>query len=153
SLDWGCGVSPGTAARTADFNLCLIQPTAVGRRVMDCKPIPDLCSHFRAEGVRQRFLAMDVEVVHYQMNSLRFRYASARLTATRANSKPERSGVGKVKCRPALASTAQTTLAVPRRSYSLSRRASRPGVAGDAGRTSACRVIGFSSKQTTGSCW
>src|SRR5215813_5293451 len=80
-------------------------------------------------------------------------YASANSTVTRANSKPERSGVGKVKCRPALGSTAQKTLAVPRRSYSLSRRASRPGAAGDAGRTSACRVIGFSSRQTTGSRW
>src|SRR5215510_11334018 len=80
-------------------------------------------------------------------------YASANSTVTRANWKPERSGVGKVKCRPAFGSTAQKTLAVPRRSYSLSRRASRPGAAGDAGRTSACRVIGFSSRQTTGSRW
>ena len=38
-----------------------------------------------------------------------------------------------------------------RRSYSLSRRASRPGLAAEAGRTSACSVIGFSSKHTTGS--
>src|SRR5215475_931405 len=78
-------------------------------------------------------------------------YASANSTVTRANWKPERSGVGKVKCRPAFGSTAQKTLAVPRRSYSLSRRASRPGSAGEAGRTSACSVTGFSSKQTTGS--
>src|SRR5215471_17678306 len=79
-------------------------------------------------------------------------YASAKETATWANSKPERSGVAKVKCRPAFGSTAQKTLAVPQRSYSLSRRASRPGAAGEAGRTSACSVIGFSSRQTTGCC-
>src|SRR5437763_14266300 len=77
-------------------------------------------------------------------------YAIANVTATRANSKPERSGVAKVKWRPAFGSTAQKTLAVPRRSYSLSRRASRPGIAGEAGRRSACRVIGFSSTQITG---
>src|SRR6516225_5492160 len=78
-------------------------------------------------------------------------YSSAKLTAIRANSKPERSGVGNVKCLPAFGSTAQKTLAVPQRSYSLSRLASRPGTAGEAGRTSACRVTDFSSKQTTGS--
>jgi hypothetical protein len=81
---------------------------------------------------------------------LAFGYSSARLTTTLANSKPERSGVGKVKWRPAFGSTAQKTLAVPHRSYSLSRLASRPGTAGDAGRTSACKLTGFSSKQTTG---
>jgi hypothetical protein len=61
-------------------------------------------------------------------------YASAKVTQPWANSKPERSGVGKVKWRPALGSTAQKTLAV-RRSYSLSRLASRPGSGGEAGRT------------------
>src|SRR6266478_6159933 len=64
----------------------------------------------------------------------------AKWNATCANSNAERSGVGNVKCRPALGSTAQKTLAVPQRSYSLSRRASRPGTAGEAGRTSACKV-------------
>src|SRR5215472_4242814 len=62
-------------------------------------------------------------------------YAIANVTATWANSNPERSGVAKVKWRPALGSTAQKTLAVPQRSYSLSRRASRPGAAGEVGRT------------------
>src|SRR3974390_245966 len=54
-------------------------------------------------------------------------YANAKVTATWANSKPERSGVAKVKCRPAFGSTAQKTLAAPHRVYSLSGRASRPG--------------------------
>src|SRR5215813_7985013 len=79
------------------------------------------------------------------------RYCIANSQATRANPKADRSGVAKVKWRPAFGSTAQKTLAVPRRSYSLSRRASRPGLAGEAGRRSACKVTGFSSKQTTGS--
>src|SRR3954451_16390669 len=78
-------------------------------------------------------------------------YWQANSATAWANSNPERSGVGNVKCRPAFGSTTQKTFAVPRRSYSLSRRASRPGLAGIGARTSACRVTGFSSKQTTGS--
>src|ERR1700740_835697 len=58
-------------------------------------------------------------------------YANAKVTATWANSKADLSGVGKVKCRPAFGSTAQKTLAVPHRSYSLSRRASLPGSAAE----------------------
>src|ERR1019366_1219629 len=82
---------------------------------------------------------------------LAFRYWRASWKAACANSTAERSGVGNVKCRPAFGSTAQKTLAVPQRSYSLSRLASRPGAAGEAGRTSACSVTGFSSRHTTGS--
>src|SRR5450755_2194605 len=78
-------------------------------------------------------------------------YRQANSKATCSNSRAERSGVANVKCRPALGSTAQKTLAVPQRSYSLSRLASRPGATGEAGRTSACSVTGFSSRHTTGS--
>ena len=70
-----------------------------------------------------------------------FGYCKAKWNRTCANWNPDRSVVGKVKCRPALGSTAQKTLAVPQRSYSLSRLASRPGLAGEAGRTSACRSV------------
>ncbi len=45
---------------------------------------------------------------------------------TRASSGAERFAAGKVKCLPALGSTAQKTFAVPQRSYSLSRLATRP---------------------------
>ena len=135
-----------------DFNLRLIQPTAVSRRVMDGEPIPDFASPPFPHQRRPPVLSGDGCSGCPSPNG----WSSLpgmpvpRSTVTRANSKPERSGVGKVKCRPAFGSTAQKTLAVPQRSYSLSRRASRPGAAGDAGRTSACRVIGFSSRQTTG---
>src|SRR5450631_2762395 len=78
-------------------------------------------------------------------------YWRANSKATCANSTAERSGVGNVKCRPAFGSTAQKTSAVPQRSYSLSRLASRPGAAGEAGRMSAWSVTGFSSRHTTGS--
>ena len=52
---------------------------------------------------------------------------------------------------PALGSTPQNALAVPRRLYSQSRRATLPGRMGRGGRTSACSTTGFSSMQTTGS--
>src|ERR1019366_4648355 len=62
-----------------------------------------------------------------------------------------RFGVGLVKCRPALGWTPQKTLAVPRRSYSQSRRAIRPGRIGRGGGKTGGRTTGFSSTQTTGS--
>ena len=68
------------------------------------------------------------------MDGLSLRVLHGQKEGICANSNAERSGVGKVKCRPALGSTAKKTLAVPRRSYSLSRLASRPGAAGEAGR-------------------
>ena len=40
---------------------------------MDGEAIPDFCGHFRAEDIRQRLPAMDVEVVHYQVDRFRFR--------------------------------------------------------------------------------
>src|ERR1700684_927518 len=95
---------------------------------------------------------MDVQVIHDQMDGFGFRVLKGSSKTTWANSTAERSGGGNVKCRPAFGSTAQKTLAVPQRSYSLSRLASRPGFAAEAGRTSACSVIGFSSRHTTGSC-
>ena len=69
----------------------------------------------------------------------------------RANCRPERSAVARVKCRPALGSTTPKTFAVPQRRYSLSRFAGEPGFAGIGDRSSACSDTGFSSKQTTGS--
>src|SRR4051812_13956360 len=68
-----------------------------------------------------------------------------------ANRGEERLIVTLVKCRPALGSTPQNTFAVPRRSYSLSRRATRPGFMATGGRTSRCKTTGFSSSHTTGS--
>src|SRR5215471_14785327 len=54
-------------------------------------------------------------------------YCRASSKLTRANWRPERSAVGKVKWRPALGSTAQNTWAVPERRYWLSPLASLPG--------------------------
>src|SRR5260370_16650272 len=40
---------------------------------MGGETIPDFCGHFRAEDIGQGLPAMDVEVVHYQVNRFRFR--------------------------------------------------------------------------------
>jgi hypothetical protein len=56
-----------------DFDLRLIEPTSVSRRVMDRESLPDFRSHFGAVDIGQRLPAMDVEVVHYQVNGLCFR--------------------------------------------------------------------------------
>src|SRR5215468_7325048 len=64
ALQSGDSSFPQTLPREdPDFNLCLIQPTAVGRRVMDSEPIPDFHRHFRTKDIRQCFAAMDVQVV------------------------------------------------------------------------------------------
>jgi hypothetical protein len=118
---------------------------------MNGEPVPDLAADLLAKRSGQRLAFVGVEVVHDQVNRLGGRNCIATSQATRANSKADRSGVGEVKWRPALGSTAQKTLAVPHRSYSLFRRASLPGTAGVGGRISACNVTGFSSRQTTGS--
>jgi hypothetical protein len=101
--------------------------------------------------VGERLAAVDVEVVHDEVDRLRLRVAPDDEVDDLGKFCPERSGVGKVKCRPAFGSTAQKTLAVPQRLYSLSRLAISPGAAGTGGRTSACSDTGFSSKHTTGS--
>src|SRR3982751_4293037 len=54
-----------------DFDLRLVQPAAVRGRVVDGEAIPDFGCHFRAKGIRQRFAAMDVQVVQHQMDRFR----------------------------------------------------------------------------------
>src|ERR1700730_17778968 len=66
------------------------------------------------------------------MDGLGFRVLECQSAGYLREFEPVRSGVGNVKCRPVFGSTAQKTLAVPQRSYSLSCLASRPGMAGRA---------------------
>src|SRR5215467_4161481 len=73
-LQAGDSALPQTLTRKhPDFDLRLIQPTAVDGRVMDREPIPDFRRHFRAKDVRQSFAAMNVQVIQYQMDGLRVR--------------------------------------------------------------------------------
>ncbi len=41
-------------------------------QAMDGEAVPDFNRHFRAKGIRQRFAAMDVQVVQHQMDRRRF---------------------------------------------------------------------------------
>ena len=98
------GDSPTTQAlprEDADFDLRLIEPTAVSGRVMDGEAIPDFCSHFRAEDGGQRFPAMDVGVVHYQVDGLRFRVCHRQRDGNLSELKTRtiRRGEGKVTAR------------------------------------------------------
>ena len=45
----------------------------MGRRVMDRESVPDFGGHFDAEDIGQRLPAVDIEVVHHQVNGLCFR--------------------------------------------------------------------------------
>jgi len=75
-------------------------------------------------------LAAVNHAVHYQVNGLRGGIASDDRLDSFGDSGPERSGVAKRKCLPALGSTAEKTLAVPHLLYSLSRLATLPGATG-----------------------
>ena len=119
--------------------------------VMNGKPIPDLAAEFLTKRVGQGLALVRVEIVHDQVNRRGGRVLHCYFAGEPRELKGGSIRGGEVKWLPALGSTAQKTLAVPRRSYSLSRRASLPGTAGDGGRTSACNVTGFSSRHTTGS--
>src|SRR5947209_1072068 len=77
-LPQGCETGDAATAETLpredpDFDLRLIKPASVSGRVMDGEAIPDFCGHFRPEDIRQRLTAVDVEVVHYQVDRFRFR--------------------------------------------------------------------------------
>ena len=45
----------------------------MGRGVMDSEPLPGFRRHFRTQDIRQCCAAMEVQVVQYQMDGLRFR--------------------------------------------------------------------------------
>src|SRR5215471_7088784 len=96
--DWPFLVHWKRARTRLATDLSLIQPTAVGRRVMDGQSVPDLRRHFRTKDIRQRFAAVDVQVVQHQMDGFRLRVCQCQADRYLSDSKPERSGVAKVKC-------------------------------------------------------
>ncbi len=118
--------------------------------IVDRKAVPDFGGHLSAEDVAERLAVMDVQVIHYQVDGLGLGELQGQGHGDLGELEAGSIRRGEGERRPAFGSTAQKTLAVPRRSYSLSRLASRPGTAGEVGRISACRVTGFSSRQTTG---
>jgi hypothetical protein len=51
-----------------DFDFRLVEPTSMFGRVVNGESVPDLTADLRAEKVRQRFTAMDVQVVHDEVD-------------------------------------------------------------------------------------
>ena len=54
----------------AEFDLRLIEPTSVFWRVVHAEPVPDIPTLLLAEVVGQRFAAVYIEVVHYEVDRL-----------------------------------------------------------------------------------
>ena len=52
----------------AEFDLRLIEPTSVFRRVVHAEPIPDIPALLLAEAIGQRFAAVYIEVVHDEVD-------------------------------------------------------------------------------------
>src|SRR5215831_7456900 len=91
------------------------------------------------------------EVVHYQVNSFRFRIRQRQGDGNLGELETRAVRCGEGEMAAGLRFYSAENIGCTSRSYALSRRASRPGSAGAAGRTFACKVTGFSSKHTTGS--
>lgn len=69
---WNSALSEALAAEQADFDLGLVQPAAVLRSVMRCEPVPDPTADLLSEGIRERLAGVRTQVIHDQMDGLRF---------------------------------------------------------------------------------
>src|ERR1035438_1652885 len=63
--------SEALPGKQTDFDLSLVQPTAMARRIVNRESAPDLSADLGTKGVCERLLAMDVEVIQHEMNLLR----------------------------------------------------------------------------------
>jgi hypothetical protein len=99
----------------AEFDLRLIEPTSVFRRVVHAKPIRDTSALLLAEAIGQRFAAVDIEVVDDEVDRVSGGVLFHDAPTMRENSAPERLGVAVVKCRPPFGSTTPNMFAVPHR--------------------------------------
>ena len=61
--------------KQADLDFGLIQPTPVLGRVMDGQAVPDRTASFLSEIVGERLPAMNIQVIHHQVNRSRLRIA------------------------------------------------------------------------------
>ena len=92
------GYSSGSQTLTGedpDFDLRLIEPTSMGGRVVNGKPIPDLAAELGAVEVRQGLLVVDVQVIHHQMDGLGLRICKGQLGQDLSEFKPRTIGCGK----------------------------------------------------------
>src|ERR1700739_1211215 len=67
---WNSSLPQTLPGEDPDFDLRLIEPTAVCRCVVHGEPIPDFGGHFGSKHLRQRLLPMNVEIVQYQVDGL-----------------------------------------------------------------------------------
>jgi hypothetical protein len=51
-----------------DFDLRLIEPAPMRRRVVNCKSVPDLRAKLHAEQIGERLAAVDIEIVQHQVD-------------------------------------------------------------------------------------
>jgi hypothetical protein len=139
------------AGEQADLDLGLIEPTAVFRRLVNGETVPQFGPLLDAKVIQESLGAVDIQVIHDEVDRMSGGIAGDYDFQSLSELRRGPVWVTSVKCFPAFGSTAQNTLAVPHRLYSLSGRLGLPGAMGLAGLTSSCSVTGFSSRQTTGS--
>src|ERR1035437_1460630 len=145
------GLAQALPGKQADLDFRLVQPTPMPGRVMDGEAVPDRVAPFLSEIVGEGLPAMDIQVIHHQVNLARTGIAAHDRLQRLGKFWPRAVGGGQREMSTGFRLHGAETLAVPQRLYSLSRFAVRPGAAGIGGRMSACNVTGFSSRQITGS--
>ena len=114
------------ATEKTDLYLGLIQPASMGRSVMDSESPPDFSGHFGSEHVRQRLLAMDIEIVHHQVNRLGARVCQGQANRYLSELETRTIRRGEREVPTGLRLYGAENLAVSQRWYSLSGLASRP---------------------------
>ena len=67
---WDAPFSKTLRGIQAQFNLRLIQPASMFRGKVNRKPVPKLSASWFAKRIDQRFPAMDIEVVHDEVDGL-----------------------------------------------------------------------------------
>src|SRR4051794_3831019 len=113
--------------------------------------VPDLAAEFRTVEIREGLAAVDIQVIHYHMNGFGCWVLTGQVEGhlRELKSRTIRRGERKVSARFRFYRTED--IGCPATLISLSRLASRPGSAGEGGRTSAWSETGFSSRHNTGS--
>src|ERR1700756_863756 len=106
------------AREQADFDLRLVEPTAVDRRVVHGEAFPEFAASLAAITVGEGFAAVDVEIIHHQVNGPGTGVLLGQFKAHLCElaTRTVRCGEGEVAA--SFGSTAQNTLAVPQRRYS-----------------------------------
>jgi hypothetical protein len=71
--------SKALTGKETDFDLRLVQPTSVARRIVNRESVPHLSADLGTKGVSERLPAVDVEVIQHEMNLRRTGVAKGEL--------------------------------------------------------------------------